>query len=165
MSFEQVSDANPDWLNRVLIRKKECDIALPPNNGLNLAPALAESRSPISQRRPARQGARRSSAAGACGPDSSYTTFTTALAAGNLRDRAVADHHRSLRSDAAIWIILGDFLGLAGSHSPSGAVSRHGACASRSFRGRTSIRSISRASPIEPAGACRPARRTPPSSM
>jgi hypothetical protein len=28
MSFDQVSDDNPDWLNRVLIRKRECDLGL-----------------------------------------------------------------------------------------------------------------------------------------
>ena len=28
MSFEQVNDNNPDWLNRVLMRKKECDLGV-----------------------------------------------------------------------------------------------------------------------------------------
>jgi hypothetical protein len=124
MSFEQVSDANPDWLNRVLIRKKECDIALPPNNGLNLAPALAEvpvadfSAPPGAPGRPTLIGGWRMD-------KTSYTTFTTALAAGNL---AIAPSQTitDLYGPTPIRIILGDFLGLAGVIHRQGGVSTRG---------------------------------------
>ena len=112
MSFEQASDGNPDWLNRVLIRKKECDIALPTTANGNLAPALAALPAASFTAPPGAPG-RPTPIARWRMDQRSYTTFINALAAGNVAiapSQTVNDVH----GPTPIRIILGDFLGLAG---------------------------------------------------
>src|SRR6185369_6035179 len=62
LTFTDISDANPDWLNRLIIRRKECDLAFPPPTGtmnatLAAIPATEFSRPPGGVARPTLTGA------------------------------------------------------------------------------------------------------------
>ncbi len=118
MSFTQVNDQNPDWLNRVLIRMAECDLALPPgaNPSGSLAPPLATLTADFTAP-PRMNGAvagTRATPLQAWQMDQiSYRPFLSDLAAGDV---AAAPFRASHDADGPtpVRIILGDYLGVAG---------------------------------------------------
>lgn len=118
LSFTQITDANPDWLNRVLIRKKECDLGFdlydgdPAHGGL--PQAAWNSRPPGSGQRPTvLEGWR--------GDEIALHYFLDALRNGRV---AVAGTGRN--NETQIRVLLGDFLGHSGVIRKEGAVVLHG---------------------------------------
>ena len=113
MSLYEATDANPDWLNRVLMRKKECDLGIAlydaPGHG-GVAQAAWDSRPPGSVSRPtvlegwrADQGVLQS--------------FLDDLRAGEVALAAWSGWNPSV---SPIRVILGDFLGESGPNSQGG---------------------------------------------
>lgn len=116
-ALDQVHDDNPDWLNRVLIRKKECDLGVAfynddPNHH-KIPDTTWENEPPGSQRRPTTlQG---------------WEADRTALGSflDNLRNghTAVAPRNHFVQP---IRVILGDFLGEGGVIRKVGEAATHG---------------------------------------
>jgi hypothetical protein len=105
MNFDAISDDNPDWLNRVLLRKKECDLGVafyddhPTHHGI--APAVWENRPPGVPIRPTTlEGWRADQAA--------LNSFLNDLGAGNLAIAPTGPWVQPVR------VLLGDFLGESG---------------------------------------------------
>lgn len=118
MTFTTIHDDNPDWLNRVLLRKKECDLGVPFYD--NSAPghhgiAAAEwaSRPPgVPQRPTTLEGWRADQRA--------LTDFMNDLTAGKV---AIAPRGPFIQP---INILLGDFLGESGVIRNDSVVVTHG---------------------------------------
>jgi hypothetical protein len=104
MSFDQVVPENPDWLNRVLIRKKECELGLlfrDSARGQAIPDWKWNNRPPGSVTRPTLlEGWREDNAA--------LTTFLDQLRRGQVATAPHAANTMPLR------ILLGDYLGHAG---------------------------------------------------
>ncbi|MGH9752195.1 MAG: hypothetical protein ACREA2_05370 [Blastocatellia bacterium] len=122
MSFDQVTDANPDWLNRALMRKKECDLGITlyntPNHG-GIPQAEWNSRPPgppAPLRRP-------TVIEGWQADQIEIQRFLNDLRAG-----VVAHASWSGRNPHAspIQVILGDFLGKSGVTRSEGGNVQHG---------------------------------------
>ena len=109
MNFGQVDDHNPDWLNRVLIRMTECDLALPSGK---LNPQINPSRADLTQP-PSASGERPTPLEAWQMDQADYRHFLTRLAAGQV---AVAPFRSPLDSTGPtpVRVILGDYLGVAG---------------------------------------------------
>jgi hypothetical protein len=112
MSFDNVVAANPDWLNRVLLRKKECDLAIQANGAVN--PQLQNI--PAAEfSRPAPTAANRPTSLEMLRLDKErLTAFMDELRVGRV---AVAPIQRALVHQFAptsINVLLGDFLGTGG---------------------------------------------------
>jgi hypothetical protein len=118
MSFTEVSDANPDWLNRVLTRKKECDLVLGLYDGDaahgGIAAAAWDSRPPGTPQRPTAIEAWRAD-------QTSLHFFLERLRAGDI---AVGVTGRN--NNTPIRVLLGDFLGHGGLIRKEGNVELHG---------------------------------------
>jgi hypothetical protein len=117
MSFNEVTDANPEWLNRVLIRKKECDLALAfydrPNHG-GVAQAAWDFQPPGSVQRPTvLEGLRTDQAV--------LRGFLNTLSSGD-----VATWPGWMPGTMPIRVILGDFLGKSGGIRREGNTILHG---------------------------------------
>jgi N-acetylmuramoyl-L-alanine amidase len=117
-SFTEVTDSNPDWLNRVLIRKKECDLVLDvyddsANHG-NVAQALWDVRPAGAPQRPTSLEAWRADAAG-------LRLFLDRLSAGDVAAGATGRD-----AQTPVRVLLGDFLGHGGVIRKEGATAMHG---------------------------------------
>jgi N-acetylmuramoyl-L-alanine amidase len=123
-SFTEVTDSNPEWLNRVLIRKKECDLVLELHRERQdgvvspdevVIPAAFWNARPVgTPQRPTALEAWRADAAG-------LGVFLDRLRAGDV---AVGATGRD--AQASIRVLLGDFLGHGGVIRREGATVRHG---------------------------------------
>jgi len=118
MSFDTVNDANPDWLNRVLMRKKECDLAVAkydgdPKHG-GVPQAAWDSRPP--------------GAAGRATPLELWRADRRALGffLERLKAGDVAVGGAGRPGETPIRVILGDLLGEAGVTRKEGGAVRHG---------------------------------------
>lgn len=118
MSLEEVRDDNPDWLNRVLVRKKECDLGVafyddddPPHHGI--AAAVWNNRPPGVPRRPTTLEAWRADQA-------ALGQFLDNLRAGQLATSSGQPWVQPIR------ILLGDFLGESGVIRRAGGVTTRG---------------------------------------
>jgi N-acetylmuramoyl-L-alanine amidase len=118
MSFEDIVADNPDWLNRLLIRKKECDLGVPfyDNHATHhgIPDAAWNSRPPGSGMRLTALESWRVDQVGLDG-------FLGALGRGDI---ALAPLKSNLATP--IRVILGDFLGEAGVIQRQGTTSVHG---------------------------------------
>jgi hypothetical protein len=118
MSFTDVTSANPEWLNRVLIRKKECDLVLAlydasaAHGGINANAWTAQP--PGTPQRPTMLDGWRADAR-------ALAAFLERLSAGDV---AVGRSGRN--DDTAIRVLLGDFLGHAGVIRKEGTTVLHG---------------------------------------
>ena len=107
MSFDAVADGNPDWLNRLLIRKKEAEVGI----AFNRDHAALVPNSAWNNRRPAIHRPARAAADRARGLDDRR---------GELHADAEPPARRDADADAVdpwstpIRVLLGDFLGNAG---------------------------------------------------
>lgn len=117
MSLDEVRDDNPDWLNRVLVRKKECDLGVaffdddPTHHAIPAA--VWNSRPPGVPPRPTTlEGWRVDQAA--------LGSFLDALRAGETAFTFGQPFTQPIR------ILLGDFLGESGVIRRSGATVTHG---------------------------------------
>jgi hypothetical protein len=116
MSFDAVDSRNPDWLNRVLARKKEAEL------GAAFRAAAAGNAIPVDKwnARPPGSGRRPTLSEAWTADNGGLTTFLNTLRAGNL---AVLP----LDADATpIRILLGDYLANAGVISRDAAATRRG---------------------------------------
>jgi hypothetical protein len=116
MSFDQVVEANPDWLNRLLARKKECEL------GVAFRASAAGNAIPAAKWNDAPPGsaARPSLHAGWTADNTALTRFLTSLRAGTV---AVAP----LDADTTpIRVLLGDYLANAGIIRRAGTVTQRG---------------------------------------
>ena len=113
MSLSEVADANPDWLNRVLIRKKECDLVLALYDASaahgGIAQAAWDARPPGAPQRPTALEAWRADAV-------ALRFFLERLRAGDV---AVGASGRN--NETPIRVLLGDFLGHGGIIRKQGA--------------------------------------------
>ena len=121
MSFTDVSDTNPDWLNRLLARKKECDLGV----GFRARDALkpANQQIPLARwnnRPPSAVGTRPSLATAWQADQTALTTFLNALSAGDV---ATAPNDADT---TPIRILLGDFIANAGTISHGAAAVKKG---------------------------------------
>jgi hypothetical protein len=105
MSFDTVTDDNPDWLNRLLIRKKECDLGVdfydgdPAHHGI--ATGVWSNRPPGVPRRPTTLEGWRT--------DKHWLdAFLTALSSGEVA------YMPAQRLAVPARVLLGDFLGESG---------------------------------------------------
>jgi hypothetical protein len=116
MSFDDIVDANPDWLNRLLARKIEAKLGVDfraSGAGLAIANAAWNNRPPGSEHRP-------TLIEGWTADNTALTAFMNTLKAGHVAvPSADAD-------TLPINILLGDFLASAGIISRVGAVTRRG---------------------------------------
>ena len=117
MSFDTVVDANPDWLNRVLARKKEAQIGELFRNrqdgGQSIPVAKWNDRPPGNPRRPTLLEAW-------IADNASYTAFLDTLRFGNLAIVPLAADTTPIR------ILLGDSLAIAGVTFRNQATTRRG---------------------------------------
>lgn len=117
MSFEEVHDDNPDWLNRVLIRKKECDLGVafyddsPTHHGISQA---------VWNNRPPGAPTRSTVLEGWRVDQKLLTDFLSDFRAGRV---AIQKKNRGAQP---IQVLLGDFLGESGVIRRSGGTSTHG---------------------------------------
>jgi hypothetical protein len=127
MDFTTVSDANPDWLNRVLVRKKECDLGLQfkatddakPAGAADKIPAALWNHQPPSM--PLTAPRTRPSLATAWQADqTALTTFLNALSAGDVATAPNAANTTPIR------ILLGDFIANVGIVSHGAAATKKG---------------------------------------
>jgi hypothetical protein len=125
MSFAQVDDHNPDWLNRVLIRLKECDLALPAAQHGGLHPTLNPWNADLT-RPPSETGDRLTPLEAWRMDQADYRHFLDRLAAGEV---AMAPFRSPLDTvgPTPVRVLLGDFLGVAGVTRILGGVSTFGA--------------------------------------
>lgn len=118
MSFSEVTASNPEWLNRVLIRKKECDLVLALYDASaahgGIAAAAWDSRPPGVPQRPTALEAWRADAV-------ALRFFLERLSAGDV---AVGSTGRN--NDSRIRVLLGDFLGHGGIIRKEGTTVLHG---------------------------------------
>ncbi|MEO8337420.1 MAG: hypothetical protein ABI664_20755 [bacterium] len=129
MSFTDVVDANPDWLNRALIRKKECELTLPTGAAGPLNAALtttgikpipeADFTAPPGNNRPTPIAAWRMDLR-------KYNEFFTSLAAGDIAIAPMQVSGTDTFAPTPIRVILGDSMGVAGVIRVSGGVSTLG---------------------------------------
>jgi hypothetical protein len=113
LNFDDISQANPDWLNRVIIRRKEADLAYPPP-AKTLAGTLAGIPTADFTTPPASVGYTRPNPLQAWQNDQSVLgSFLDALKAGNT---AVAPSRIMAEAIGVTWVnvLLGDYLGRAG---------------------------------------------------
>ena len=112
MNFGEVDDHNPDWLNRVLIRMTECDLALPPAAPGTLHPQLDAMRADLTQP-PSMDGDRPTPLEAWQMDQADYRRFLTELSGGQI---AIAPFRSPLdpTGPTPIRVILGDYLGVAG---------------------------------------------------
>ena len=113
MTFDRVDDHNPDWLNRVLVRLKECDLALPPTSPRARCRPSSTPGAPTSIPAALESGTRPTPLEAWQADQTAYRRFLTRLAAGHV---AVAPF-RSLfdtTGPTPVRVILGDYLGVAG---------------------------------------------------
>jgi hypothetical protein len=124
MSFERVNDHNPDWLNRVLVRMTECDLALPPANPGTLHPTLQGWQADFTTP-PSMIGVRPTPLEAWQMDQGRYRFFLNDLASGRI---AVAPHSffDQRIAPTPIRVLLGDFLGVAGVIRRQAGVSTHG---------------------------------------
>jgi len=104
MDFEAVANANPDWLNRVLARRKEAELGVAfraSAAGTAIDQALWNDRPPGNPRRP-------TLIEGWTADDLAYGAFLTALRTGDLAIAPFAADTTPIR------ILLGDYLGNEG---------------------------------------------------
>jgi hypothetical protein len=117
MSFDAVANANPDWLNRVLTRKKEAEL------GVAFRASAAGAAIPVAKwndRPPAAVGHRPTLAEAWAADNTGLTAFLHTLRAGDL---AIVP----LDADAtSIRILLGDFMANAGVISRDHLSTHHG---------------------------------------
>lgn len=121
-SFTEVTDSNPEWLNRVLIRRKECDLVLGLYNSTDvngvdhsgIAQRFWDARPVGTPQRPTALEAWRADKAG-------LDTFLERLRAGDV---AVGATGRDAQT--SIRVLLGDFLGHGGVIRTDGATVLHG---------------------------------------
>jgi N-acetylmuramoyl-L-alanine amidase len=123
-SFEDVTDSNPEWLNRVLIRKKECDLVLKLHRESQdgvvrpyevVIPAASWDARPVgTPQRPTALEAWRADAA-------ELDLFLAELRAGDVA-RGVTGRTAA----TPIRVLLGDFLGHGGVTRKVGAAVEHG---------------------------------------
>jgi hypothetical protein len=122
MSFDEVTDQNPDWLNRVLIRKKECDLGIAlyntPNHGA-IPQSSWNSRPPST---PAPYN-RPTVLEGWRADQYEIQRFLNALRVGDVAPASWSG--RNIWA-SPIQIILGDFLGESGVIRRVGADNTHG---------------------------------------
>lgn len=120
MSFTEVTAANPEWLNRVLLRKKECDLALARYDGDaqhgGVAQAAWDSRPPGSGTRPTPLESWRAD-------QLLLQAFLDSLRAGDV---ALGTLSRWVPGATPIRVILGDFLGESGPTRREGSVDQYG---------------------------------------
>lgn len=118
MSFDTVTDANPEWLNRVLVRKKECDLVLALYDASaahgGIAPAAWDAQPPGTPQRPTALAGWRADAL-------ALRFFLERLRAGDV---AVGGTGRN--GETPLRVILGDFLGHAGIVRKEGGTVLHG---------------------------------------
>ena len=118
MSFTEVTDSNPCWLNRVLIRKKECDLVLALYDASaahgGIAQAAWDSRPPGTPQRPTVLEGWRADAV-------ALRFFLERLRAGDV---AVGASGRN--NETPIRVLLGDFLGHGGVIRKEGTIVLHG---------------------------------------
>jgi len=111
MSFDEVTGTNPDWLNRVLIRKKECDLGIAlyntPNHG-GIPQSSWDSRPPGGSSAPL---SRPTVLEGWRADQQELQMFLNDLRAGNV---ALASWSGRNMWASPINVILGDFLGESG---------------------------------------------------
>jgi hypothetical protein len=124
MSFDHVDDHNPDWLNRVLIRLAECDLALPPATPGTLHPQLNAWRADLTQP-PSEAGGRPTPLEAWQTDQADYRRFVRRLADGDV---AVAPFRALLDTTGPtpVRVILGDYLGVAGVIRQQAGVPTHG---------------------------------------
>jgi hypothetical protein len=108
MSFENVTVTNPDWLNRVLMRKKECELGIARYNAPQPGDPPATT---WDSRPPGAGGGRPTLIEGLRADQSVLQPFLNALRAGEV---AFATWSGWQPSAMPIRIILGDFLGESG---------------------------------------------------
>ena len=119
IDFDQVSDGNPDWLNRVLIRLKECELGIAFHDAgeTGIPDAMWNSRPPgqSGQRPTIREGWR-------LDLNHNLRDFVDRLRAGELGlgPPITGDYATPIK------VILGDFLGTAGSLGGQGTGELHG---------------------------------------
>src|SRR4029077_12713860 len=124
MNFDAVAAGNPDWLNRVLIRKKECDLAINPATGA-LHPALA-AMGTADFTVPAPLAAHRPNPIDLLRMDQDrLNTFLAALRRGDVASAPLRTA-RDAFGPTPIAVLLGDFLGLAGAIRAAPAAARQG---------------------------------------
>lgn len=131
MSFDQVVEANPDWLNRLLARKKECELgvafrasaaglAIPATKWNDAPPLTAPPPAVPPPAVPPPVPTRPSLHAGWTADNTALTRFLASLRAGTV---AVA----SLDADTTpIRVVLGDYLAHAGIIRRAGTVTQRG---------------------------------------
>lgn len=115
-SFTEVTDANPDWLNRVLMRRKECDLVLElhKNGNSGIPQAQWNARPPGTPQRPTSLESWRADKA-------ELDLFLSELSAGDVA-RGVTGRTAA----TPIRVVLGDFLGHGGVTRKLGEASEHG---------------------------------------
>jgi hypothetical protein len=117
MSFENIVDANPDWLNRLLTRLKECRLGTAYHPGAPVIPDSAwNARPPGAVQRPSVLESWRFDQDHALGPFLNDLSGGFVALAPGLSDT----------SATPIRIILGDFLGVAGTIRREGAAATQG---------------------------------------
>lgn len=117
MSFDEVTDANPEWLNRVLIRKKECDLGVefydshtdPGHGGYG-------ARWDGPGARPPGSGHRLTLLEGWRTDKAILQTFVDSLKDGGVALASLGDFSTPIR------MLLGDFLGFTGPIRTAGGV-------------------------------------------
>jgi hypothetical protein len=118
MSLEEFAPGNPDWLNRVLLRYKECELGIDFHDGLGHPGVPAAN---FQDRPPAPGGYRPGVLEGWRLDRIAYGAFL-----GQLRAGEVAQAPRGVVYSTPIQIILGDYLGDAGVIHQNGAVLTYG---------------------------------------
>ncbi len=118
MSFSEVTDANPDWLNRVLIRKKESDLMVefydrdPLHGGID--EVLWNNRPPPGGQRPTLLESWRAD------------HIALGLFLDTLRTGGVAVANTGRNHETSIRVLLGDYLGRAGVIRNENGIVLHG---------------------------------------
>jgi hypothetical protein len=117
MSLDQVNQNNPEWLNRVLLRKKECDLGI----GVYDRPNHAGIRDEQWNNRPPGTPQRPTTLEGWRADRAALGAFLDRLRAGQVAIAPPQDPQVQ-----SIQIILGDFLGEAGVIRREAGVTTHG---------------------------------------
>lgn len=112
LTFTDISDANPEWLNRLIIRRKECDLAYPPPaNTINATLAAIPGREfsrppPVGQSRPTLLEAYQLD-------QLSLGAFLDALDRGDIAFSQSREAYEAA-GQMPIQVILGDYMGRGG---------------------------------------------------
>jgi hypothetical protein len=128
MNFDVPDEFNPGWLNRVLVRKKECDLAIDAANRLHPALDAIRNATPNDFSQPPPPAANRANLISQLYLDKYYLgIFLDRLAAGEI---AMAPTSQMILgrilAPTAIRVLLGDFLGTAGAISVNGGTTTTG---------------------------------------